>query len=128
MALYQITKPAYVDGQHLGPSASLANPVTIEVPNDVVPSVHWTPLNEEALKAHQNAVDLTVEKRCFGLDPDKEKGKISAITAATRKEFAKSIAKQPATKPAPREISTMQDMAAAPGGKIVGRASDKSPV
>lgn len=125
MAKYLISKPAYVNGVHLGAQATLRDRIEIEIPDSTVPSLTWEPADKAALDAYALAVEARIEGLTFGLEPAKAK----VIADAARKQYEKKMvaALPEPKKPATREANTMAEMAEAKS-KVVGRASDRSPV
>jgi hypothetical protein len=126
--LFQIYGPAYVSGQHLGDQASTANPKTIDIPEGTPVSIHWQPLDEAALKAHGEQIEDLCKKLVFGLDPDKDKAKIAHLVTEARKRYTRKLVKAPEPKAEIKEIETNVEVNERGKGKVVGRASDRSPV
>lgn len=124
---FRIYRPAYINGEHLGADASLANPIDIDLPKDAPVSVEWSPLDSEAKEAHDYAIEQKVEALSAGRDP-KDAAKVDMEIKLFRKRFTKQIA-PPAEPPkeVPREVDTNAEMASGKR-KVVGRPSDKSPV
>jgi hypothetical protein len=130
MARYQIYAPAYVretpdapECVHLGAGATLGSPAVIEVPDHVVPSVKWDALDEVALKNLNAQVEIKALMQGEGLPPEKAKPAVEGF----RKRFQKKLLVAAPPKPEAKEINTNFEMAGQKT-KVVGRASDKSPV
>lgn len=124
MAKYLIRKPAYVNGVHLGAQATNVNPVLIDLPNEVIPSLTWEPADKAGLDGYALAVENYIDKASSGMT----KEAADALAKRARAQYAKTIAKEEEPKPVPREVGTNQEMAGQKLGKVVGRASDRSPV
>jgi hypothetical protein len=128
MAKYRIYEATFLaNGAHLGVGASLATPKDIELPDDVDPSVKWDALDAAALKNLQIMIKALGVARSAHLDPLKDKDAIAKIMAATDKEFSKAVVRPPEEPSQPRDIDTNTGLMEQ-GRKVVGRASDKSPV
>jgi hypothetical protein len=95
-------------------------------------------VDEAALKAHNAAVEMLVKKSTAHLIPatrdpksgavtPNEQAKIDHIAAEVRAKHKKTIVVPATPKQVPREVDTNVEMAEQ-GRKVVGRASDRSPV
>lgn len=126
MAKYVVYRPAYVGGLYYAPEASVAAPTTIVVPDEVVPSLTWDPVDQAALKAYEGLIEKKfVASEVEGKNPQQA----AEIRTRIFKKYRKTLATPPEEKEGPKDDTfSNQDIAAGKGGKIVGRMSDRSPV
>lgn len=124
MAKYMIYRPAYVGGLYYGPDASVAAPVQIELPDTVLPSLSWDPVDQAALKAF----DALIEKKFIASAIEgKNPQQTIEIRGSMLKKYRKPLVTPPEAKEEKEETPSNSDLVAK-GSKVVGRMSDRSPV